>query len=420
MNRFVVLFTVLMLPGTAFGKISVLDHGAKADGKTDDTTAIQKALDAAGQDRGGIVEMPKGLYRVEGHLVVPPGVCLSGEWQAPHHANTEHGTVILATGYAGKEDGPALLNLQQSSSVKGITVFYPDQDPVAVKPYPWAIQGRGMHGSVIDVTLVNAYKGIDFGTHHNELHYIRNVFGCPLKIGVYVNNTTDIGRIENVHFNPHSWGRCAFNTKAQGEGWSALCKYLEENLVGFRIGKTDWEYMNGCFVIFAKIGLQFVKTENGEPNVVLTQCGSDIGPIAIQIDASQGHAGIAFTNCQIMATAKIGPDNLGPVKFNNCGFWPIGKTGSQAILTGRGTTIFQGCHFSGWATDGSKSPCIDVQGGAALIQSCDFFKTGKPQLRVGPKAIGVTISGCRLQGGENFELAEEAKAQVQSGLNLTR
>lgn len=420
MNRFIVLFTVLMLPSTAFGKVNVLDHGAKADGKTDDTVAIQKALDAAGKDGGGVVEMPKGLFRVDGNLVVPPGVCLSGEWQAPHHANTEHGTVILATGNAGNEDGPALINLQQSSSVKGITIFYPDQDPVAVKPYPWTIQGRGMHGSVIDVTLVNPYKGIDFGTHHNELHYIRNVFGCPLKIGVYVNNTTDIGRVENVHFNPHAWGRCTFNTKAQGEGWGALCKYLEQNLVGFRIGKTDWEYMNGCFVIFAKIGLHFVKTENGEPNVVLTQCGSDIGPIAIQVDASQGHAGIAFTNCQIMATAKIGPDNHGPVKFNNCGFWPIGTTGSQAVLLGKGTTIFQGCHFAGWATDKSDAPCIDVQDGAALIQSCDFFNTGKPQLRVGPKAIGVTISGCRLQGGEKFEIAEDAKTRVQSGLNLTR
>jgi hypothetical protein len=61
-----------------------------------------------------------------------------------------------------------------------------------------------------------------------------------------------------------------------------------------------------------------------------------------------------------------------------------------------------------------------VQGGAALIQSCDFFRTGKPQLRVGSKAIGVTISGCRLQGGENFVIADEVRGQVLSGLNLTR
>ena len=165
MNCKKIVFILLVLaPGISMAKVNVLDYGAKADGKTDDTAAIQKALDAAAKDRGGVVDMPKGLYRVEDHLVIPPGVCLSGEWQAPHHANTEHGTVILAVGHAGKEDGPALINLGQSSAIKGITIFYPDQDPAAVKPYPWAIQGKGMHGSVIDVTLVNPYKGIDFGT----------------------------------------------------------------------------------------------------------------------------------------------------------------------------------------------------------------------------------------------------------------
>ena len=93
--------------------------------------------------------------------------------------------------------------------------------------------------------------------------------------------------------------------------------------------------MSGCFVIFAKVGLHFVKTENGEPNVVLTQCGSDISPIGVQVDASQAHAGLAFTNCQFMATVKIGPENQGPVKFNNCGFWPVEKTGSQAFSVAR-------------------------------------------------------------------------------------
>ena len=41
---------------------SVLDFGAKADGKTDDTLAFQKALDAAGQAGGGQVYAPRGNY----------------------------------------------------------------------------------------------------------------------------------------------------------------------------------------------------------------------------------------------------------------------------------------------------------------------------------------------------------------------
>ena len=39
---------------------------------------------------------------------------------------------------------------------------------------------------------------------------------------------------------------------------------------------------------------------------------------------------------------------------------------------------------------------------------------------MGPKAISVAISGCRLQRGKRFEIAEEVRRQFQSGLNLTR
>lgn len=415
------LWLVLVLATGSHAQVNVREHGAKGDGKSDDTAAIQKALDAAAKDRGGVVWMPKGLYVVAGSLTVPPGICLKGEWEAPHHANTEQGTVILATGHAGDENGPPLINLNQSSAVRGITVYYPDQDMLAIKPYPWAIQGRGMHGSVVDVTLVNPYKGIDFGTHHNELHYIRNVFGSPLKLGIYIDQTTDIGRVENVHFNPHAWDRCAMNRRPQSrEGWDALVAYVGSNLVGFKIGKTDWEYMSGCFVIFARVGMHFVKTPAGEPNVVLTQCGSDIGPIGVQVDSAQYHAGVAFTNCQMMATVKVGPECAGPVKFNNCGFWPVPVTGAQAILEGSGTTTFTGCHFSDWSMEGSDAACIDVRGGTALIQGCDFMAEGKRQLRVGSRADGVAIIGSRLRGGEKFQVAPEAKDRVQSAANLHR
>ncbi len=44
---------------------------------SDDTAAIQKALDAAGQQGGGTVYLPQGQYRVT-RLTVPTGVELRG------------------------------------------------------------------------------------------------------------------------------------------------------------------------------------------------------------------------------------------------------------------------------------------------------------------------------------------------------
>jgi hypothetical protein len=58
---------------------SVRDHGATGDGASDDTAAIQTALDAAGQAGGGVVFFPRGRYQVRGALTIPRYVVLRGE-----------------------------------------------------------------------------------------------------------------------------------------------------------------------------------------------------------------------------------------------------------------------------------------------------------------------------------------------------
>jgi len=401
---------------TPVGLVSanVLDHGAKGDAKTDNTAAFQKALDSA-SGKGGIVLVPAGTYLVAGSLNVPQGVTLRGVWEAPHHADIGKGSVIYATGGAGKEDGTPLITLNQSSCIRGLTIYYPEQTIDEIKPYPWTVRGSGMHCSVIDCTLVNPYKGIDFGTNWNELHYIRNLFGCPLKVGVYVNNCTDIGRIENVHFNPHYWGRAAHPNAPTGDKWKKLADYLPENLVGFLIGKTDWEYMSNCFVIFPKIGFHFVKTNEGPGNTVLTQCGADICPIAVQVDGTQGHAGVAFSNCQLMATVVVGPENQGPVKFSNCGFWPIGSTQSQAVIEGKGTVTFTSCHFAGWGKDAA---AILVKSGSVIVNGCEFMAGDNRQIELGPGTRSAAIFGCRFRGGEKITNNAPATAKVQIGMNV--
>lgn len=58
--------------------VNVRDHGARGDGLTDDTEALEKALaEASGQNR--TVFLPAGVYAVSRTLEVPPGVVLRGE-----------------------------------------------------------------------------------------------------------------------------------------------------------------------------------------------------------------------------------------------------------------------------------------------------------------------------------------------------
>lgn len=398
---------------------NVIDHGAKADGINDDTEAFQKALDATSA-KGGIVIVPSGTYLIAGSLNIPEGVTLQGVWQAPHNTALGKGSVIFATGSADNENGLPLINLASNSCVKGITVFYPEQNINEVKTYPWTIQGRGTNCSVIDVTLANPYKGIDFGTYSNELHFIRNVYGCPLKVGVFVDNCTDIGRIENVHFNPNAWTRCGHSNspKDGSPEWDKLIKYLTENLEGFVFARTDWQYVSNCFVIFPKIGFHFISGAKRKGNVLITQSGADMTDISVQVDASQKHAGLEFVNCQFMATVIIKSTNEGPVKFTNCGFWSIKSTTSQAIIEGTGTVTFNATHFSEWGDSDKDAPCINLKSGKMIINACEFREEGKKQIELGPGTVGAVIIGNRFQSGTKITNNAPSSAKIQIGLNI--
>jgi polygalacturonase len=53
-------------------------HGAAANGATDDTSAIQNAIDAAASAGGGVVTLGAGTFLINGHLVMKSNVKLAG------------------------------------------------------------------------------------------------------------------------------------------------------------------------------------------------------------------------------------------------------------------------------------------------------------------------------------------------------
>ena len=394
------------------GGVSVMSFGAKGDGKTDDTAAFQKAMDSL-KVHGGVVLAPTGKYLIAGSLKMPQNVALTGVWQGPH-LSTMKGTVILATGGEGDENGKPLFDMDWNTCVKGLTIIYPNQKPSKIVPYPWTFMGKGMHCVIENVTLANPYKAIAFPVW-NEMHYIKNVYGCPLKEGIFVDRCTDIGRIEDVHFNPNYWTRMNMAEPWPKADLQSLDKFLRENLVAYHIGKTDWEYMTNCFCILAKIGYHFVKTANGNGNAVLTQCGADGTTISVQVDSCQPHAGIAFVNSQFMAGVIISDTNNGPVKFSNCGFWPYGGINNQARLDGNGMVMFTSCHFQGWAQKDPEAPCIVATAGALIVNGCDFFAAGKRQVTLGERVGSAAITSNFLRGGQ--KITNNSKGSVQIGLN---
>jgi len=347
---------------------------AYGDGITDATAPIQQLLDAAAKS-GGEVRLPPGQYLLKGTLTVPSGVSLRGSWDAPHHGNGwDKGSTLLVTAGRGQEGGDAAVELKGNASIAGFTMVWPEQTVANITPYPWGIHGSGSHVTVENITLVNAYQGIKMGAPGDgSLHLIRNVFGCVLRRGIMVDNTTDIGRIENVHFNPHYWGGSNHPSWVKGQDNNKILhQYLPQNLDAFIFGRSDWEYVINTFVWGAKSGYLFIKTPKGACNGQFLGIGADFCQACVRITDIQD-IGIQVTNGEFTAFAGepnsaivTDPEAKGAAQFVNCNFWGVkghaawlqgstavtisdshicDKFGSSAILAEKGKLILRGCVF---------------------------------------------------------------------------
>jgi hypothetical protein len=402
----------------AMAERNVREFGARGDGATDDTKSIQAALDAAAP-KGELVKLPEGIYAVKGVLAIPEGVTLEGAWRGPHTSQLDKGTTLYA--YAGRDAASSapFISLKTGSTIKGVTIFYPEQKVGDIHPYPWTIQGQGQHYNAIDVTIANAYDGVDCGTFHNEGHHLRNVLLCAVHRGVLIDRCSDIGRVENVHIHNVYWWRVSPPYRLTGDQVKALEAYTKENLIGFTIGRTDWEYISNSFVIWAKIGFHFRRVAEKTGNVLVTQSGSDLGPVAVKIDELQAHAGVAFENCQFMSGFEIGPQNQGPVKLANCGFWGRAGAGSQMVLDGEGTVTLTATHFHQWDQAREGKPCIEARNGSLILQGCDFMGPGNasPHIHLGQGVKSAALIGNRFQGGA-IRIVNESAGDVQMVGNL--
>jgi hypothetical protein len=179
----------------------VQDFGAVGDGKKDNTEAFTAAMKAAAEPGNGAVFVPRGRYLINGNLEVPEGVMLEGVFRAPSARTSNSGSVLLAMAGAGDAKGQPFITLHTSCTLRGLTIFYPEQKmknpPV---PYPWTIRGHGDNISLVDLLLVNPYQAVDFGNQPAGRHYIKGLYGQPLYRGLFIDQCYDVGRVEDVHF----------------------------------------------------------------------------------------------------------------------------------------------------------------------------------------------------------------------------
>lgn len=253
------------------------EFGAVADStKTDNTSAIQKALDKAAADGGGYVYLPAGKYRLDGYLVVPSGVELVGSMA---NSSVPHGEGSILECYYGQNDRNAFpfIQLQDKAGVRGVTIDYPLQvyknsDNYSPDYYPYAIQGQGTDVYVINVGVRATYAALDLFTYKCDRFYVDFLAGHMFNYGVRVGGNSENGILSNLMCNiiVYACGQESKfgsfqNSPGSGVSNSPLYEYGIMNLDFLILGDCKGTVLYNCFNYGSYRGIMLQDDGSGGP-----------------------------------------------------------------------------------------------------------------------------------------------------------
>ncbi len=217
-------------------KISVKDYGAIGDGTTDDTAAIQAALDAS-----NVIHIPKGDYKVTDALVLPNYCIITGDGRYSSRIMVETDFNMSATGVlkvnALHEPGPNLSDFgiyftqDTTETVRANITQYPPAIDLATIRAPRAMISR--------MRIQAAYDGIDFTGNNGGVH-IDNLELCALNKGIIGNGALDFVFLSNIEMWPFGISGTDLYTNVYSDGNTVFAELTDmdsivaENLATFR------------------------------------------------------------------------------------------------------------------------------------------------------------------------------------------
>lgn len=356
--------------------IASLIVDAPRDGSADASPAIQAAIDAAAAAGGAVVFLPDGRYRLERPIKIVGGVTLRGDWAPPGDAGVR-GTLLMPVSGRGEPEGEPAITIDCGGGLREVNVWYPEQDPMNIAPYPWTLRTASESGAdnytAMNLVLVNPYQAFKTGPEGNELHTVRNVRGTPLKTGVWIDTCTDIGRVIDIDFGPQWWERSGLpGAPTTEEQRRAVRAFLQAEGTAVDMGRSDWEYLYNLRIEGYGVGLLIRPGKLGTTNAVLfggefRDCG-----VAVLLERLNG-VGLSVTGTTFHGggVAVHGPASFDTVaQFHACVF--DGALRHAALLEGDGTLTFQHCAFRSWTES-----AVEARAGSVSIIGCDFGQPGR-------------------------------------------
>ena len=322
---------------------NIKDFGAIGDGTNDDTEALENAINSL-CETGGTLYLPFGTYKLTKEVIIPTGIMLLGDFNAPTLQNPSvTGTVLaLYPKTVAQGNSTPFFRISYGSSMKGFSFWYPSQTLIGgtAVPYPYTISVLNMNGTTVeDLNLVNVYNGIDHASTLNNQQIARNIYGTPLYTGVCVNQVNDSNRYEFLNFSPDWW----LLSGLPGVPDQTLLKnWLISNATGFDMRQIDWHFLSDLTVTGYKIGLKLSEGFGRAYNLNITNCNTCVYAESI------GIYGSTITNGTLKANGGTNPvalklgANFIESQSLTCYGVAFESTGSHTVeLLGQGRLVIQ-------------------------------------------------------------------------------
>ena len=388
------------------------EFGAVADNVTDNTTAMQKALNKAGSEGGGIVFLPPGKYRVNGNLTVPSGVEIKG---ASDMASVPMGQGSIIEILAGKNNptGVPFLQLSEKSGIRGITFDYPEQrssyakNPDALPQYPYCMQVTGPDVYIVNVAVRATYNGIDLFTYQCDNHYVDYFAGHVFNNAIRVGNRSNNGIISNLQFNPivmaYGYENPKFgawpNSDNDQASIDAVYNQNKRGLEFMILENCINQILYNNFHYASFKGITFGKNKT-TPSGISMGLGIDASLRSICFEGLDNNKGFDLINTQAVSIADDGysetkyiettPDFAGEAFLFNSDYWGNAR---YAGVFGNGKVNLLMPHFEQFGSERflqiTGDPDIHIS--TAGVNATNFASTGKTN-RVSVESSIVALS----------------------------
>jgi hypothetical protein len=244
--------------GAPIGWWNVEDFFAVHDGVTDDTDAVQAAIDAAYTVGGGLVYCPPGNYLFDGVLTLKSNVRLHGFLQADSDAwKFTGGGPIQNTTFSITNEDDTFINADgRNCMIDGIMFWYPNQVvPSSSVPvvYPYTVTSPVGDFRIENCTLINPYNGIDL---EQGRQYLRN-----LRIGAIVSGINIREGDEGIYMDTITISTRVFSDFYDQSSYpfpDNLNDYSAANGTAISIGRAEHISFNNLSLFWIHTGIEFI------------------------------------------------------------------------------------------------------------------------------------------------------------------